>query len=88
MRISFIRMLTTSDFPAWQSFKGTGRFRNMVTSSLRPAVVFEQGMYDPATLGSIMKIDTIARNPMMIVLFEDTLKPYIPTDTLVYSFGT
>ncbi|MCX6247454.1 MAG: peptide-N-glycosidase F-related protein [Bacteroidetes bacterium] len=69
-------------YPDWQSFKGRERFRNAVSSSLRPMVVFEQGTYNPASLDSVLKIDTLPKSPLMIVIFGDTLHPYLATDTL------
>jgi hypothetical protein len=69
-------------YPDWQSFNGRNRFRNSVISSLRPMVVFEQGNYNPATMDSVLKIDTLAKSPLMIVLFGDTVHPYLATDTL------
>jgi hypothetical protein len=69
-------------YPDWLTCRGSERFRNVLPSSIRPMVTFEQGIYDPASLDSILQIDTVAKSPLMIVLFADTVHPYIPTDTI------
>ncbi|MCX6245725.1 MAG: peptide-N-glycosidase F-related protein [Bacteroidetes bacterium] len=69
-------------YPDWLTYKGKERFRNLISSSVRPEVVFEQGNYNPATLDSVLKVDTVQKPPVMIVLFGDTVHPYIATDTI------
>ncbi len=73
---------TLAGYPEWESYKGKDLFRNFTTLHDRPAIVFEQGLYNPAALDSTFKIDTLAKSPIMIVLFGDTVHPYLPTDTL------
>ncbi|MCX6251575.1 MAG: peptide-N-glycosidase F-related protein [Bacteroidetes bacterium] len=69
-------------YPEWQDYKGKSRFRNMQPSALRPTIVFEEGTYNPASLDSIFKVDTLVQSPIMMVLYGDTIHPYNPTDTL------
>ena len=69
-------------YPQWQDYQGKDRFRNVSPVSVRPMVIFEQGIYNPAVLDSVINVDTIVNQPIMIVLYSDTLQPYIPTDTL------
>ncbi|MEI6899614.1 MAG: LamG-like jellyroll fold domain-containing protein, partial [Bacteroidota bacterium] len=69
-------------YPDWVDYHGKERFRNGNASFTRPMVIFEQGVYNPAALDSVLKIDTLTKPPMMIVLFGDTVHPYMATDTL------
>ena len=69
-------------YPDWQSYNGKDRFRNAHRTHQRPMVVFEQGNYDPAALDSVLKVDTLTQSPMMVILYNDTVHPYIPTDTI------
>ena len=73
---------TLVGYPEWKSYEGINRFRNFSSMIDRPCIVLEQGAYNPATLDSVMKIDTVAKSPIMIVMYGDTLHPYLPTDTL------
>lgn len=73
---------TLAGYPEWKNYQGKDLFRNFSPLNNRPCVVFEQGNYNPAALDSTMKVDTVAKSPMMIVVFGDTVKPYLPTDTL------
>ncbi|MEI6884151.1 MAG: peptide-N-glycosidase F-related protein [Bacteroidota bacterium] len=73
---------TLIGYPEWQSYKGRDRFRRFEVSNNRPVVVFEQGNYNQATLDSVFRIDTIAKPPIMIVMFGNSLHPILPTDTL------
>lgn len=73
---------TLVGYPEWQSYKGKDLFRNFDPVTARPGVIFEQGVYNPATLDSVFRVDTVAGSPIMIVMFGDTLHPYNPTDTL------
>ncbi len=74
---------TLVGFPEWQRFGGKNLFRNFIPLNERPCMVIEQGNYDPATLDSTFKVDTLAKSPIMIVLYGDTIHPYLPTDTVV-----
>jgi hypothetical protein len=73
---------TLAGYPEWQSFNGKNLFRNFAATVDRPCIVLEQGAYNPTALDSTFKIDTLAKAPIMIVMFGDTIHPYIPTDTL------
>jgi hypothetical protein len=69
-------------FPQWKSYNGKERFAGFEFSSLRPMVIFESGDYNPATLDSVLVVDTIPKDVMMVVLFEDEDNPTTPTDTV------
>jgi hypothetical protein len=69
-------------YPEWQNYKGKDLFRNLTEVNDRPCIRFGQGIYNPATLDSTMKVDTVALPPVMIVIFGDTVHPYRPTDSL------
>jgi hypothetical protein len=73
---------TLVGYPEWQNYKGKDLFRNFSTINDRPCLLFEQGNYNPASLDSTFKTDTVAKSPIMIVLFGDTVHPYLPTDTI------
>ncbi|HPS62770.1 MAG TPA: peptide-N-glycosidase F-related protein, partial [Bacteroidales bacterium] len=69
-------------YPEWKTYQGKDRFRNFSPVNDRPCMILEQGDYNPATLDSLLRIDTVANSPIMIVLYGDTVHPYLPTDTL------
>ncbi|MCX6306855.1 MAG: peptide-N-glycosidase F-related protein [Bacteroidetes bacterium] len=73
---------TLGGYPEWLDYKGKDLFRNFSPVNDRPCIAFEQGAYNAATLDSTFKVDTLAKSPVMIVLFGDTVRPYLPTDTL------
>lgn len=47
----------------------------------RPNVVFEQGVYT-SRIDSTMRVDSMQKAPMQIVLFADQQNPGVPTDTI------
>lgn len=69
-------------YPQWMGYKGKGRMRNFVQQNNRPQVRFESGNYSPAALDSLVMVDTIPKGQLMIVMYEDTLNPVVPSDTL------
>jgi hypothetical protein len=69
-------------YPEWQSYQGKDRFRNFEQLNYRPSVAFEQGVYNPSSLDSTLRIDTVANPPFMVTVFGDSLHPINPTDTL------
>jgi len=69
-------------YPQWKNHNGTERFSGFDFSSLRPQVVLEKGDYDAMLLSSDLVLDTIPKDVMMVVMFEDENNPTIPTDTL------
>lgn len=74
---------TLGGYPEWNDYQGVSRFRNGITDEKRPHIIFEKGIYNASLLDSILKIDTIMKPPIMIVLFSDSLHPYMATDTLL-----
>ena len=72
---------TQFGYPAWKNYRGTGRFKNAVYTGLRPNLTLENGNYDPSLLDSLVVVDTFAKAPVNIVLF-DSLNPPVPLDTL------
>lgn len=68
-------------YPGWTDYKGSGRVMNF-TSIDRPVVRLEQGTYNPLILDSLVRVDTIAHDRVMLVMYEDPDDPTFPTDTL------
>ncbi|NVO03524.1 MAG: T9SS type A sorting domain-containing protein [Bacteroidetes bacterium] len=60
---------------------GNTLFRNFTNTSLRPNIIFEQGVYI-SHIDSLMVIDSIPKAPMQIIMFGDTTHPTTPTDTM------
>jgi len=69
-------------YPEWKDFNGFERVLNFTQQNFRPQMMFESGVYDPAAMDSLFMVDTIAKGPLMVTLFEDTLHANIPTDTI------
>ena len=69
-------------FPAWMNYMGKDRFKGFIASNTRPEVVFEQGNYNPASLDSVLVVDSIQKPQLMVILFSDTNNPTTPTDTI------
>ena len=64
----------------WRSYDGL-RVKDFAPSTLRPNVVFEQGSFT-SRVEETLVIDTVENAPMTLVLFEDTVRANMPTDTL------
>jgi hypothetical protein len=69
-------------YPQWMDHNGHERFRNFVQQNQRPQIKFESGNYNASNLDSLVMVDTIPKGELMIVMYEDTLDPTTPTDTL------
>ncbi|MCK5764915.1 MAG: T9SS type A sorting domain-containing protein [Bacteroidales bacterium] len=69
-------------YPEWMDYKGKNRVMNYEQMNVRPIIIFESGNYDPMELDSIVRVDTLPHNQVMIVLFEDFNNPTQATDTL------
>lgn len=69
-------------YPEWQNYHGKNRVMNFNQLDGRPIVKLENGNYDPMTLDSIVRVDTLPFNQVMIVMFEDFNNPTQATDTL------
>jgi len=69
-------------YPEWKNYMGFKRVRDFTQNNFRPQMKFEMGIYDPLAMDSLFLIDTLAKGQIMITLFEDTLNPTPPTDTL------
>jgi len=69
-------------YPEWTDYKGKNRVMNFVPVNERPSIIFESGTYDPVALDSLVRVDTLPHNQVMIVLFEDFIHPTQATDTL------
>ncbi|MEJ2596060.1 MAG: peptide-N-glycosidase F-related protein [bacterium] len=72
---------TQFGFPAWKNYHGAERFLGALELNVRPHATFESGEYDPHTLDSLVRVDTMAKPAVNIVLF-DPADPPAPTDTL------
>jgi len=69
-------------YPEWQNYQGKHRQMNFIQEEGRPVAIFESGNYDPMSLDSTVRVDTIPHNQIMIVMYEDPQDPTAPTDTL------
>ncbi len=81
---------TMFGLPEWKNYNGTGRFRNPDLAPLDVHIALQNGNYNPASLDSVLTVDTTAKGAVNIVLF-DSLNPPVATDTLIrwpgyYSF--
>lgn len=68
-------------YPQWTSYNGTDRFKNSAGSNSRIHMIFENGVYDPALLDSVIVVDTMEKAPINVVLFDPDNPPF-PMDTL------
>jgi hypothetical protein len=71
----------TLALPEWSSYAGD-RPRGYVEQPLRPAMILERGNVT-LTHSERTVIDTVMPPPMMVVLYQDTTRANLPTDTLV-----
>ena len=69
-------------YPEWKQYEGKKRIMNFEQLADRPLITFESGNYDPMSLDSVVNVDTIPHNQLMIVMYEDFNNPTQPTDTL------
>ncbi|MBN1448804.1 MAG: T9SS type A sorting domain-containing protein [Bacteroidetes bacterium] len=67
-------------FPQWQSYRGD-RVKGFTPSPLRPNVIFEQGEFT-SHIEETLAVDTLEQPGLMVILYEDTARANIPTDTL------
>ncbi|HPB25149.1 MAG TPA: peptide-N-glycosidase F-related protein [Bacteroidales bacterium] len=72
---------TLFGLPVYVFNKGSEIERNFSETSLRPAVIFEQGTYE-SHIDTVITIDSVMKDPMQIVFYNDSLQPLIPMDTL------
>jgi hypothetical protein len=66
--------------PLWTSYKGE-RVKNFSPLAKRPVMTFEQGVF-ASRMDSTLVVDSARQHQIMIVMYGDSLKPTIPTDTL------
>jgi hypothetical protein len=71
-----------SGIPQRKEFSPESRFKTFVSSQVLPQIVFEQGIYNPASLDSVFVVDSIAQPLTEVILFPDSLNPLIAADTL------
>jgi len=67
--------------PQWKKYKGHELFRNFEYTLLRPAVIFDQGVFVSGA-DSVFAVDSVENPGVTVVLYDDTLNPTSPTDTL------
>ncbi|MBK5284992.1 MAG: T9SS type A sorting domain-containing protein [Bacteroidia bacterium] len=68
--------------PASPQVGGENLFRNLQSTTERPNIIFEQGVYN-SHLDSTFTVDSVANEPFQIVQYNDFNNPTIPTDTLL-----
>jgi len=66
--------------PGWGNLNGCGLMRNMQATSMRPNVIFEQGIYT-SHIDSILIEDSVEQAPVALILYQDAQDPTVPTDT-------
>jgi len=72
---------TLFGLPVYVYTKGSVIFRNFTETTVRPNIIFEQGVYE-SHLDTIISIDSVQKDPMQIVFYSDSLNPLVPTDTI------
>ena len=70
-----------SGLPQYQLIKGADLARNWQESTLRPNIIFEQGVYT-SYIDTIISIDSVQTDPMQIYFYSDSLNPLVCTDTV------
>ena len=72
-------------YPKWKSYDGIDRMKNFKISHYRPTIVFEEGTYNPANLDSTFIVDSTQTQPVLVVVYGDTIHPNTnkPTDSLI-----
>ena len=68
--------------PEWRSTYRSQNIRNLASTTVRPYMVLEQGVYR-SHIDTVLVFDTIANGQLSIVQYLDTAHPTVPTDTLV-----
>lgn len=65
----------------WGTFSGSAINISDSISTIRPNVLFEQGLYT-ATTDSVFVVDSVKKDPKYVIEFNNASKPGKPTDTL------
>ncbi|MBI5541480.1 MAG: T9SS type A sorting domain-containing protein [Bacteroidia bacterium] len=63
------------------NYEGVNRFKNFSNQNYRPNITFEQGVYT-SHVDSVLVVDSLQKAPLSVVLFNNTLSPTLPTDTI------
>ena len=80
--------------PDWVAIQGKDMFRNLATTTTRPNIIFEQGVYGTTTLDSTLHMDSTQKSPVMMTVYGNPAggiiipddapnHPSLPTDTLL-----
>ncbi len=67
--------------PVFTYTKGSEIVRNFQETSLRPNLIFEQGVYT-AQIDTLITIDSVPSDPMQIFFYTDSLQPLVCHDTM------
>jgi hypothetical protein len=65
----------------WQDYRGE-RVKDFSSSTLRPNVFFEQGSFTSHEEQTLV-VDTLVNSSLLVILYEDTARANIATDTLL-----
>ena len=68
-------------YPGWKNYQGENRFKNAKGLEARPHIRLENGLYDGGNLSMEIKVDTFAKAPVNIVIFDPN-DPPLAKDTL------
>ncbi len=72
-------------YPEWKNYQGANRMKQFEKLQIRPQIMFATGSFAAAGLDSVFVVDSTQNQPVMVVLYNDTVHPDAnkPTDTLI-----
>ncbi|MEZ4771735.1 MAG: LamG-like jellyroll fold domain-containing protein [Bacteroidia bacterium] len=84
---------TLQGVPGWQRAAAENYSRNISATSVRPNIIFEQGVFS-TTINTVVSVDSFQNAPVQIILYGNPSGPYIipdnspnhpsiPTDTIL-----
>lgn len=68
-------------YPGWLDYNGQSRMKNANGDDSRLHLTFENGIYDPLLLDSLVVVDTMENPPLNVVTYNPD-NPPVPSDTL------
>lgn len=81
-KISSFNNALAVGLPELKSYNGVERFKRYTHIDSRPTLVFEKGVFS-SRIDSVLRVDTIRKQPLSLVLFNNLQQPNIATDTLI-----
>jgi len=77
----YSNLATMYGAPEWVRIPACDLLFKSYSGQTRPNMIFEQNTYN-AFVDSTLMVDSTQQNQLMVVLFDDTTQPTVPTDTL------